>query len=195
MKYTCLSFLLIISLAGEAQMFRLKSDKKFRVLQADTLHKRIDSILIVGSGLTMTRIYLDQLSDQLEKEFKEREVVATYHYLGKSAEEVQLRLPSVDQGGYKAILFLIPLDTATFSRTKSNTRVDATSVGGPAFDVPFSRQTFEQEFEFQLCQPGTASNPFWKATLVIACSPGNTHLANKLAKKVLGEFARSGYLK
>ncbi|MCO5235221.1 MAG: hypothetical protein M9933_03050 [Chitinophagaceae bacterium] len=52
-------------------------------LSADNSNIRFDSILIIGTGSTATRIFLNDLVTRLTAKLNTKNVVARYLYLGK----------------------------------------------------------------------------------------------------------------
>ena len=68
MKYTMLILLSLISLNTYSQ------EIEFTEKQADSINVKLDSILILGIGSTPTRIFLDDLSNKLVKEFSKKHI-------------------------------------------------------------------------------------------------------------------------
>jgi hypothetical protein len=71
----------------------------------DSIDKRIDSILLVGTGSSTTRIFLDDLSQHLIKVLNDNGIEANYRYIGRTPTETQSAFDTINKKGYKAILF------------------------------------------------------------------------------------------
>ena len=104
MKHTYLFILLFTVLSVKGQNHRLYyTDVDFRETQADTLYGKIKKVLIAGMGSSLERIFLNDLSDKLIKDFSSKRITATYLYLGKNTEEAKKNYDVTNMGNYDAI--------------------------------------------------------------------------------------------
>lgn len=90
MKPTFLFILLFTILSVKGQNHRLYyTDVDFKETLADTLYGKIEKILLAGVGSSLERIFLNDLSNKLIKDFSSKKIAATYLYLGKNTEEAK----------------------------------------------------------------------------------------------------------
>ncbi|MGF2414454.1 MAG: hypothetical protein ACQUYJ_19120, partial [Ferruginibacter sp.] len=173
----------------------LFTDIDFKEKQADTIDIKLDSILILGMGSSVTRIFLADMSNTMIKELNNQKIIVSYFYLGRNAEEANREFKLIDKTGYKAILFLLPTDTALLD-TKYNTSTNRTeSAYGPiASSTTTSRTSYQQTFNFQLCRVDKKNEKFWSASLDIDCDPGKKNAARKVVKKVFNRFRTHKYI-
>ncbi len=197
MKLSFLIILIFISLNGYSQFGQfLYTDIDFKENQADTINIKLDSILILGIGSSVTRIFLDDLSAKIIEELKTQDIIASYSYLGKNRDEANKQFRLMNKGGYKAILVFLPKDTALFE-TK-NFRSTNTTHGdyGPIQTTrTYSRLSYQQSFNFQFYKTGKVMQRFWNALVDIDCDPGKKYATKKLANKLLNRLKNNKYIK
>lgn len=196
MKFRFLFILLFAALNTKAQNHRLYyTDVDFKENQADTLNARLDSILLIGMGSSLERIFLNDLSDKLIKDFASKKITASYIYLGKTTEEAKGNYKEINRDNYKAILFFFPTDTSVFDirRIRSNIIIPIPVAG--AFIRPSrSRTTYEQSFNIILFRMDETVTKIWEASVDIDCEPGKKNGAKKLGNKILDRFKINNYI-
>jgi hypothetical protein len=178
-----------------SQLASLYSGRDFKEKQADTVNIKIDSILIVGMGSSVTRAFLNDVSNIMIEKLNIQKIAASYFYLGKNAEEASKEFDIVNKTGYKAILFLLPSDTALFDTKYSTITNRKESAYGPiAISSTTAVTSYKQKFNFKLCQVGKKNENFWSASIDIDCDPGKKHAAKKVVKKVFNRFRAHKYI-
>lgn len=186
----------IILLLGWSNSFSQRNSIIFEEKQADILHKKIDSILLIGSGSITTRIFLDDLSQSIMKSLGNNRIFANYYYLGKTPGEAQSAFDTISKKGYKAILFFLPKGEPFFdvqgglNRTTTNTKIGPVS---PAFAT--SRLDYQQDFNFLLCIPGTTMETVWSAFIGVSGDLGKSKAAKKVAAKLISYFKKNMYVR
>jgi hypothetical protein len=195
MKLIVLIIFNFISLTGYSQLASLYTDIDLKEYQADSINIKLDSILIVGMGSSLTRAFINDVSNTMIKELNNQKITASYFYLGKNEEEASKELSLLDKTGYKAILFLLPTNTASVN-TKYNTISNRTaSTSGPIrISASTSRSSYQQTFNFQLCRVDKKNERFWNASLDIDCDPSKKHAARKVVKKTFNRFRAHKYI-
>ena len=198
MKHTYLFILLFTVLSVKGQNHRLYyTDVDFRETQADTLYGKIEKILIAGMGSSLERIFLNDLSNKLIKDFSSKRITATYLYLGKTTEEAKKNYDVTNMSNYDAILFFHPTDTNRFDvrHIKSNVFIPLPLAPIAVMRPSRNRDTYEQSFDILLYKKGdTDELKIWSASVDIDCEPGKKNGANKLAKKILQRFTVNQYI-
>ncbi len=186
----------IILLLGFSNSFSQRNSIIFEEKQVDIIHKKIDSILVIGSGSVTTRIFLDELSQFIMKDLNDNRIFANYYYLGKTPGEAQSGFDTINKKGYKAILFFLPKGESFFdvqgglNRTTTNTKIGPVS---PAFAT--SRLEYQQDFDFLLCIPGTTMETVWSAFVEVSGDLGKSKAAKKVAAKLISHFKKNRYMR
>ena len=189
MKLKLLILFILISLKGYSQLEPiLYTEIDFNEKQADTISLKLDTILILGKGASVARIFLDDLTNKLIKELNKEKIVASYVYLGNNSDEVKGKFKLIDKQKYKGILFVSPTDTATFD-TKYSTS-PSTAQGS----TNSSRITYQQTFKFQFYDVGKGMKVFWSALIDIDCDPSKKYAANRVSSKLLARFKKNKYI-
>ncbi len=189
MKYTMLILLSLISLNTYSQRI------VFTEKQADSLNVKLDSILILGIGTTPTRIFLDDLSNRLVKEFTNRKINVSYVFLGKDVAEAKREFASINKAGYKAILWFLPKGSAYFNTETYVTRGGFNSATGRSTGpTEVSILRYKQAFDVHLCKTDKNNELFWNAEVDINDAPGKKNTINSLADKLMEVFKKNNYI-
>lgn len=188
MKYTMLILMSLISVNTYAQ------DVEFTEKQADSINVKLDSILILGIGSTPTRIFLDDLSNKLVKEFSNRRINVTYFFLGKDVDEAKREFTKINKTGYKAFLWLLPRGSVFFDTETYITQGFNPTSGANTGYTKRSELRYQQSFDFQLYKTDKGNERFWNANVDIDCVPGKKRTINDLADKLLTAFTKNNYL-
>ncbi|CAN5439328.1 hypothetical protein BH11BAC3_BH11BAC3_21680 [soil metagenome] len=195
MKFMYLLVLLFAALNTNAQNHRLYyTDVDFRENQADTLNVKLDTILLAGVGSSLERIFLNDLSDKLIKDFASKKVFASYIYIGKNTTEAKENYKEINRDNYKAILLFFPTDTTVFDiRRITSSIIVPLPVAGAFFRPSRSRTTYEQSFNIILFRMDETVTKIWEASVDIDCEPGKKNGAKKLGNKILDRFKINKY--
>ena len=198
MKHKYLFILLFTAISSQGQNHRLYyTDIDFRENQTDTLNSKLNSILIIGIGSSLERIFLNDLSDKLIKDFSSKKITATYIYLGKNAEEAKKNYDAANTHNYNAILFFHPTDTSRFDikHIKSNIFIPLQLIPTAVIFRPArNRDTYEQSFDILLYKTGNDEIKIWSASVDIDCEPGKKNGVNKLENKIFKRFIANRYI-
>lgn len=196
MKRILLILIFFISLKGYAQLVPLLStDIAFKEKQSDTISFKLDSILILGMGSSVTRIFLNDLSNIMIKDLSSKKITVSYFYLGRNDEEIKKEYKQIGKAGYKAILFLIPTDTALLlTQIYKNFRSSEINQRPINFNTTTSWTSYQQTFNFQFCRVDKNNEKFWSASLEIDCDPSKKYAAKKVAKKLFDRFKVHKYI-
>ena len=174
------------------------TDVDFTEKQADTLYGKINRILIVGMGSSLERIFLNQLTDKLIKDFSLKSITATYEYLGKNIEEAKKNYDGIKINNYDAILFFNPTDTSQFDirLIKSNIFIPVLLPPILVMRPSRKRDTYKQSFDILLYKRcNNEELKIWSASVDIDCEPGKKNGAKKLEKKIMQRFIVNQYIK
>jgi hypothetical protein len=188
MKYTMLILLSLISLNTYSQKI------VFTEKQNDSINVKLDSILILGIGSTPTRIFLDDLSNKLVKEFSKKHISVSYFFLGEDVAEAKREFAKINMAGYKAILWFLPKGSVFFdNETYTRRRVDPIT-GRSGAVTHYSVLKYKQAFDFQLYKTDKNNERFWNAEVDINDAPGKKSTINTLADKLLEVFKKHNYI-
>ncbi len=167
----------------------------FEEISAGKPDKKIDSILIISAGSTVTRIFLDDLVTQLAEKLNTKNVVTTYMYLGKKNEMLNEFLDTFKNAHYKVIMAFQPKEQASLY-TKNRRSINFVQLGNKNF-VSSTRQdklNYEGEFTIVLYENDHKKRDFWKASLKVHNDPGKSRSAKKISNWILSSFIKNSYL-
>jgi hypothetical protein len=188
MKYTLLIILSLFSMNTYSQ------EIEFTEKQSDSIKVKLDSILILGIGSTPTRIFLDDLSNKLVKEFNNRDIIVSYFFLGKDVDEAKGEFTKINKAGYKAMLWFLPRGAVFFDTETYITHGYNPATGASMGYTKQSVLRYQQAFEFQLYKTDKSNERFWNASVDIDSVPGKKRTINALADKLFEVFKKNNYI-
>ena len=197
MKCKLLFIIVFMNLHAKAQFDRLYyTDVDFRETKADTLDIKLDSILIVGIGSSLERIFLDDLSNKLIKDFSSKKIVATYSYIGKTMPDANKNYKEVNKDGYKAVLLFRPTDTSWFDIEHKSAGLGGipTPIGFLSTSFSRNRTTYQQTFSLQLFKIDKKLTEIWCASVDIDCEPDQKKGSKKVGNKIVARFKSNKYI-
>ena len=192
----CLSIcFLLISLSCFSQnVYHSKISINYPPNDATTI--RMDSLLILGVGAIGSRIFLDKLSDNLVKSFKEKNIVAQYQYLGKNIAEAKGVFKNILTDKQTAILFLLPSDTSFYGSETSTTIINIPNTPYGNLDLASSSTSFPflQKFYFKLYSNEEKMKLVWTASVEVNCNLSSSKVPQKISKKIIANFIYNRYI-
>lgn len=196
MKFKHFFFLLFVALNTQGQNHRMYyTDVDFRETQADTFAGKLNSILLVGIGSSLERIFLDDLSEKLIEDFSSKKITASYSYLSKNLKEAQKNFNDSNINKYKAVLFFYPTGTTLFENRYIRSNIFIPLLVSPIILRPGRhRDTYEQSFQISLYKTTDSLTRVWNANVDIDCEPGKKKGAKKLGNKILKQFIINKYI-
>ncbi len=166
----------------------------FKEKQADSIDRKIDSILLVGIGSSTTQMFLDELSVYIIDNLHDSGIACKYSYLGKTVKEAQSDYDTVSKKGFKAILFFLPRGASFFDvHGNLNRTTSRTPIGPITTTIARSGTYYRQEFDFVLYLPGNNMKKVWSADVEVSGDPANSRNAKTLAARLLFYFKNNGY--
>lgn len=163
--------------------------------QRDSVRKEIKTMLIVGVGSTVTRVFLDEFTDFIIKDFTNANIATTYHYLGKTMDEAKLEWDTINRESFDAVLLLVPDGTSFFDSQGGISRNTYTTARGPVTTmIATSNIDYEQDFNFLLYVKEDMFKKTWAASVEVYCDPGRSGNAKKLATKLMSCFKTNKYI-
>jgi hypothetical protein len=166
----------------------------FTERQADSINRKIDSLLIIVSGTTVSRIFLEDMSDHIVKKLGKENITATYVYSGKSSDRNKSIIDSINKDNYKTVLFLSPKSNVTME-VEGN--INESSIGTPFGNIKpktaSSGIDFNQSFSFHLFRADKNMEEFWIAIAELTCDPGKPRCSKIMGDKILSYFKKNNY--
>jgi hypothetical protein len=192
-----LKYLPILLLSCFNAFSQRNSKISFEEHQADSIEKKIDSILLIGIGSTTTRIFLDELSHEFTKGLSDGGVVTQYCYLGKDITQVRSEYNKINKDGFKAILFFLPADESSFDVQGTLQRITTppTILGPMKMTMATSKTYWQQNFNFQLYLPDRDMTRIWTASVEVSGDLAKSRNPKYVGNKLLFYFKRNKYLK
>jgi hypothetical protein len=163
-------------------------------IQNDHSTIRLDTLLILGVGSIGSRIFLDKLSGNLMKSFKEKNIVAQYLYLGKNITEAKEVFKNILIDNQTAILFLLPSDTSFYSSETStivtipNNQYSTLDLTSSSTSIPFL-----QKFFFKLYSNEEKMKLVWTASVEVNCNLSSSKVSQKISKNIIANFISNRY--
>lgn len=189
-------FLLVLSFACLNVTSQNNKKLVFEQTFVDTIENRIDSILLIGIGSSATRIFLDDLSQYLKKNFLNDRIETKYHYAGPGLKKAQADFDTINKQGFKAILFFLPNDPAVFEVQAYFTRMSVpSSFGQIRYKHASSSILYQQGFDFQLHTTNRGMKKIWAASVDVSGEAGKSKRARQVADKLHAYFKANSYLR
>lgn len=189
-------FLLFLFLACLNVFSQNNKKLAFEQTFVDTIENRIDSILLIGIGSSATRIFLDDLSQHLKKNFMDDRIETKYHYAGIDLKKAKADFDTINKQGFKAILCFLPNDPAVFEVQAHLTGMSVPSRFGPiTYRRASSSILYQQGFDFQLHLPSVAMKKIWAASVDVSGEAGKSKRAKQLGDKLYACFKANNYLR
>ena len=188
--------LLSLSISTYAQLNQLlHTHIKLKEQSVDTINFKIDSILIVGAGPSVSRIFMNEFSSKISSSLQSSKIHIGYYYLGNNIQAATSNYKSIDKKGYKVVLLMHPIDTAQFGTLyKGRMTIFETRWGDISHVHTNSRTVLRQNFLLKAFRPDNETSFFWTAIADIDCDPGKPAGADLLSNKVLHYFRANKYI-
>lgn len=165
-------------------------------IQVDHSTIRMDSLLILGVGSIGSRVFLDKLSDNLMKSFKEKNIIAQYQYLGKNITEAKGVFKNILTDNQTAILFLLPSDTSFYGSETSTSvaTISNTQYGNLDMTSSSTSSPLLQKFFFKLYSNEEKMKLVWTASVEVNCNLSSSKVPQKISKKIIANFISNRYI-
>lgn len=193
MKVSLLIISLCFSITSYCQFSNEVNTKvDLKVELADSINFDIDSILIIGSGASLPRLFLENVSGEMIKKLNSQQVSASYIYLGKNNSDANNEYEMINKKGFKAVLFISPVDTSHILTLVKNQNYYYNSK--IFIKVPSYKTSFKQKFSIRLFKSNSNYEKFWIATLNVESDPSKKYASRVVVKKVLENFSENKYI-
>lgn len=192
MKFSFLIISIFCSLNLYSQINILDTHVSFEEKQANSLDIKMDSIMILGVGTSVTRLFLVDLSDKIKKELNKQDITVSYFYLGKTTEQAKKEFNQLSKEGYKTILFLLP-DSSDNFQIENYTSMGS-GASGYTIKITTSKMSYSQTFKFQLYKNGNKIDRIWWASVGIDCDLSTKYGSTQVAKRLLAQFRKNKYI-
>jgi hypothetical protein len=176
--------ILFVSVESEAQRITLTETK------TNTQQIHIRNLLIVGSGATTTRAFLELLSSNLISSLKDKNVDAEYYFQPADATQATNASKQLLADSFDAILEFKPMDSSQYSQTVSRRKNDIIRLFPQRQTYPtYSRSVyFKENFDIQLYTPKNRTTLIWAATLDLYCDLSKMTQINRITDKLLSSL-------
>ncbi|WP_462252505.1 hypothetical protein [Ferruginibacter sp.] len=188
MKINFLIILLLYSLNSFSQSL-------FDERKVDSIDSKLDSILIIGVGSSISELFLENISRFTIQGLNKRNVIAKYKYLGQNIEDAKVQLDSINKAGYKAILLFLPKSAPSFNVQNmqyKNTPLIQTGLIKTTNYI--STAAYLEEFDFQLCMTQNNMKKVWNARVGVGSDLIKVKNVKKIAKKIISCFKTNKYI-
>ncbi len=164
-KYNFL-FLIVSALMSydsiNAQKITLTETKK------NIIQKKFNNILIIGAGSTATRLFLDNLTQDLIKELNRKNIEATYYYDGKLDRNTQINFKNFINEKYDAYIVFNLSDTSYVHKKNKSLplNIPISSGGGTAqINLNYSKLRYAEDFLIEFFEYSNSKVSLWEAVL------------------------------
>jgi hypothetical protein len=188
-RFIIISFFCSLNVYSQLPIF--DTDISFQEKQADSLDIKMDSVMILGVGSSVTRLFLIDLTDKIKRELNKQDITVSYFYLGKTTEEAKKEFTQLSKQGYKVLLFLLP-ESSDYFQIENYT--STSGAGGINITTTSTSMSYFQTFKFQLFKNGFKNDRIWYASVSVDCDPSKKYGSKQVAKKLLTRFRKNKYI-
>jgi hypothetical protein len=166
----------------------------FEELRIDSTAIWLDSVLILGTGSSATRIFLNELTGLLNDKFKSSKVVSIYREFGKTDVETAAIIDSARKQGYDAILVFRPQGKSTMFTDAHYESMLSTVILNGGVRQAHSHSIYEQDFKVVLFSNKDTKKAVWSAALSVETGRSVSGAARKTANLIISSFEKNRYL-
>jgi hypothetical protein len=135
----------------------------FKEITRLTQSPKINKILIVGSGGIGTHFFLDNISEELRRKFKNVKIETGYEFLGYKKDFTSQLNTLISNGGFDAVLQFAPLNDVENNAFVANRYIGSSQ--GFTYKTINASVRFRQDFTVTLFIKDNSAYPLWKASL------------------------------
>lgn len=136
-----------------------KFEETTKLTQATPIKK----ILIVGSGGINSHFFLDNISEELKRKFKDVNVETGYEFLGYKKDFTNQLNKLVSTREFDAVLQFTPLND--FEKHPIVLHGHGGILPNPNYNIRTTSMRFKQDFMVTLFKTNNSTHPIWKASL------------------------------
>ncbi len=159
------------------------------LLQASS--KSIHKIQLFGMGISPTRFFIDNVSNQLVADFKLKGIEVNYTFLGSdSLAAINLYNRMILNNNSDVIMTLFQADSAVISKKHSSfTYLDRYPNQGVT-SLEFSQLRFKQGFNIQLFNSSNLDQLIWSASLNVNFDFKDISMYKTISNKIIASFTK-----
>lgn len=156
---------------------------------------QFDKVLVVGTGLTPSRVFLDNLYPEINRSLQQKGISSEFEYIGKIDNSKPLKLARI-KPGFDAYLVFRASDSAAL-----NTRITTYAIPTPMSVIPavgLSASTYAHRFteKYTVAVFTNKSNidPAWQGVLDINLDLAQNHKYKTISTLLCKELERNGII-
>ncbi|MDI9364201.1 MAG: hypothetical protein QM541_04560 [Flavobacterium sp.] len=161
------------------------------VSKSDT---KIKSILLVGVGSTPSRLFLENLSTEIIKNFKRLDITCDFTYEGKIPKGSHVDLKEIVTADYNAYLVINPIDTSYIDAHKDVGFFVTPLPSGYGASGSVIGNQYKEDFYVELYTNNGLLNKVWQAELKLDFDVVNNDKYVKIAKEIFDRLIKNGFI-
>lgn len=138
--------------------------------------------MVVGTGSSATRIFIDKLANELNIKFKKSKIKLEYQYLGKTYTDAAKKLSNFTDSSFDSYLIFSPKDTSSFNGYVAQGYFSTS-------DVIWYHQNFEVSFYVV-----NKREPVWKTLLDVNTDINEIKVYSMIVNYIYKAFKANGYI-
>ncbi len=165
-------------------------------LSIDTIP--VQRILIVGSGASPTRLFMDKLSASLTRQFNVKKTVCEYFYFGAATELLTAKLGAhlADHPYDVVLVFSEQLKSAVHNYSQDYTY---SPMGGNLYGASVGIREkvlrYDQQFLVKTFIPGDLNNSIWESAMRVSFDFLESDQYEKISKLIIASFVENNMIK
>lgn len=163
-------------------------------ISASESNTKIKSILLVGVGSTPSRLFLENLSIELIKNFKRLDITCDFTYEGKIPKGSHVDLKEIITADYNAYLVINPIDTSYINAHKDVGFFATPLPGGYGASGSLIGNQYKEDFYVELYTNNSLLNKVWQAELKLDFDVANNDKYVKIAKEIFDRLIKNGFI-
>ena len=151
------------------------------------------TVLVVGAGSMPSRFFLENLSEEIMKLFKQHKIEADFTYLGKIPRRSHVDVNKLVTSKYNAYLIFHSMDTSYSNTHKDVAIVAATIPGGFASGSVIGNQ-YKEDFYAEFYTNVDSLNRVWQGELKVDFDFAKTTRYETIAKDLFEKLLKNGLI-
>jgi hypothetical protein len=143
---------------------------------------------LVGTGLVASRIFLDNLSDEMLRSFKKKGIHSEFKYIGKIPRSASLEWDSLKQAGYDSYLVFRAADSSYLDMTNEK----FTAFGPGIMATKYGNQ-YKANYNITLYN-GMKHEVLWEGELAVDFDIANSSRYKHIARLIFTELEKNNIL-
>lgn len=165
-------------------------------VKIDSAVYKLQNVLIMGSGSVSTRIFLDNLTEELSWKLSSDTIKSTYLYGGKTLEEAQQKYDKLSNEEFQFLLVFFPGDKGSLKINRDQKTYPFSLPNRGTFNPIIKNDNiiYEENFIAQLYLIEKTPKILWTTSFSIFEDIRSKKLYDQVSSTIYNSFKEYGYL-